>query len=96
VPAEPGTIEVEVVYALPQRQWSKRVALNEGASVREAIARSGWFADHPEIDPTQLKVGIWNRRASLDATVRADDRIEIYRPLTADPKEARRRRARAR
>lgn len=95
MPAEPGTIEVEVVYALPRRQWSKRVALSEGASVREAIERSGLFADHPEIDPAHLKVGIWNRRASLDATVRAGDRIEIYRPLTADPKEARRRRARA-
>jgi len=95
VPADPETFEVEVVYALPQKQWSQRVAVKPGSTVREAIDRSGLLAAHPELAGTDLRVGIWNHRATLDAVVRANDRIEIYRPLTADPKEARRRRARS-
>lgn len=91
--AEVDAFEVEVVYALPAKQWSKRIALRQGATVREAIERSGLLGEHPELDVSNLMVGIWNHRSTLDAAVRADDRIEIYRPLTADPKEARRRRA---
>lgn len=96
MPAEPGTIEVEVVYALPEKQWCRRIAVPCGTTVRDAIERSGLLAEHPGIDAANLMVGIWNHRCSLDSTVRAQDRIEVYRPLTADPKEARRRRARNR
>lgn len=96
MPAESDTFEVEVVYALPARQWSKRIVLRHGATVREAIERSGLLAAHPELEAAELMVGIWNHRSTLDAAVRADDRVEIYRPLIADPKEARRRRARGR
>ncbi|MBX9963746.1 MAG: RnfH family protein [Burkholderiales bacterium] len=94
MPAESETFEVEVVYALPQKQWSKRIVLQPGATVRDAIERSGLLAACPELEGPDLMVGIWNRRSTLDAAVHADDRVEIYRPLTADPKEARRRRAR--
>lgn len=94
MPVEADAFEVEVVYALQAKQWSRRIALQPGATVRDAIERSGLLAAHPELEGTDLMVGVWNHRAALDTAVRADDRVEIYRPLTADPKEARRRRAR--
>lgn len=88
------TICVEVVYALPERQSVRQVALSAEATVRDAIEQSGLLALHPEIDLAQTAVGIHGRRTTLDAPLRERDRVELYRPLTADPKEARRRRAR--
>jgi len=82
---------VEVVFALPLVQDVTVVQCREGASVREAIEQSAVLMRHPDIDLE--RVGIWGRRCALDDTVRAGDRIELYRPLTADPKEVRRRRA---
>lgn len=89
------TITVEVVYALPERQSVREVELRPDATVREAIERSGFLELHPEIDLAHVAVGIHGHRATLEAALRARDRVEIYRPLTADPKDARRRRARA-
>lgn len=89
------TITVEVVYALPDRQSVREVRLQSGATVRDAIQQSGLLALHPEIDLAQAAVGVHGRRTTLDASLRERDRVEIYRPLTADPKDARRRRARA-
>ena len=86
-------IHIEVVYALHDRQKSVMVALPSGASVREAVERSGLLAEFPEIDLTKNKLGIWNKLAKPDAVVRDKDRVEIYRPLIADPKEVRRQRA---
>ncbi len=88
-------ITVEVVYALPERQSVREVRLQPDATVREAIQQSGLLALHPEIDLAQAAVGVHGRRTTLDALLRERDRVEIYRPLTADPKDARRRRARA-
>jgi putative ubiquitin-RnfH superfamily antitoxin RatB of RatAB toxin-antitoxin module len=65
------------------------------ATVREAIERSGVLQLHPEIDLSRAAVGIHGRRLPLDARLRAHDRVEIYRPLQCDPKEARRLRYRA-
>ena len=90
-----ATIPVEVVYALPERQTLLVLQMPAGATVREAIEQSGVLQLHPEIDLSQAVVGIFGRRSSLDAHLREHDRVEIYRPLTADPKDARRRRARA-
>lgn len=86
-------IHVEVVYASPARQKVARVGLREGASVREAIVQSGFLEEFPEIDLDKNKLGIWNKLAKADAVLRDQDRVEIYRPLIADPKEVRRQRA---
>jgi putative ubiquitin-RnfH superfamily antitoxin RatB of RatAB toxin-antitoxin module len=91
--AEPGVIEVEVVFALPDEQDLVEVALPEGATLIEAITRSGICERHPEIDLEVNKVGIFGKASRLDASLSAGDRVEIYRPLIADPKTARKKRA---
>ncbi|WP_341503320.1 RnfH family protein [Gallaecimonas sp. GXIMD4217] len=86
-------ITVEVVFALPDRQALLALKVAEGARVQEVIERSGILGRFPEIDLDKNDVGIWSRACKLSDKVRDGDRIEIYRPLLADPKEARRRRA---
>lgn len=86
-------IHVEVVYVCPGHQKVIHLSLQEGASVSEAIERSGLLREFPEIDLARNKVGIWNKLAKTDAILRDRDRVEIYRPLIADPKEVRRQRA---
>lgn len=86
-----AAVRVEVVYALPLEQHSVSLECEEGTTVREAIERSGLLSCHAGIDPA--RVGIWGRRTDPDAAVRDGDRIELHRPLAADPKEVRRRRA---
>jgi hypothetical protein len=87
-------IHVEVVYALKDAQKVVQLSLEEGATVQEAVEKSGLLRDCPEIDlGGKNKVGIWNKLAKVDASLRDKDRIEIYRPLIADPKEVRRQRA---
>ena len=86
-------IQVEVVYGRQDRQKVVAVTLNEGATLREAVERSGLLSEFPEIDLEKNKLGIWNKLAKQDAVVRDKDRLEIYRPLIADPKEVRKQRA---
>lgn len=86
-------IRVEVVYALPAEQPILQVSLAEGATVEDAIRASGVLDAHPDIDLTKNKVGIFSKLVKLDEKVRDRDRVEIYRPLIADPKEVRRKRA---
>ena len=69
------------------------VQVEEGATVGEAILSCGIIETHPEINLGVNKVGVWNRTTKLETVLREGDRVEIYRPLIADPKEARRRRA---
>jgi len=88
-----GAITVEVVYALPAQQPLLHVQLAEGATVEDAIRASGVLEAFPDIDLTRNKVGIFSKLVKLDETVRDRDRVEIYRPLIADPKEVRRKRA---
>jgi uncharacterized protein len=88
-----GKIDVEVIYALPEQQPLLRVQLAESASVEEAIRASGVLEAYPEIDLSRNKVGIFSKLVKLDEMVRDKDRVEIYRPLIADPKEVRRKRA---
>jgi len=86
-------IHVEVVYTSAVRQKVTQVSLREGSIVREAIEQSGLMEEFPEIDLDKNKIGIWNKLAKTDVILRDKDRVEIYRPLIADPKEVRRQRA---
>lgn len=87
-------LQIEVAYARPDEQVVLKVDLPQGARVADAIARSGLLARFPEIDLARNKVGIHARVVDLDDTLTSGDRVEIYRPLQADPKEVRRARAR--
>ena len=86
-------IEVEVAYARPERQLILKVRGPVGMTVAEAIERSEIARQFPEIDVASAKVGIFSKGVSRDEVLRAGDRVEIYRPLIADPKEARKQRA---
>jgi uncharacterized protein len=93
--AAPKTeILVEVVYALPGAADAVRLALAAGTTLGEAIAAAGMLERHPEIDLQRWQVGIHGKRAGMQTVLAYGDRVEIYRPLLVDPKEARRRRAR--
>lgn len=89
----PAKIAVEVAYALPEKQYLRRVTLEEGATVEQAIRASGLLALRTDIDLTKNKVGIYSRPVKLTDVLSDGDRVEIYRPLIADPKELRRQRA---
>lgn len=89
--AEGVSIEVEVAYALPQRQDVIKVSLPEGATLIQAIEASGLMQRYPDIDLG--RVGIFGKLAKKDTPLRDHDRVEIYRPLIADPKEVRKQRA---
>lgn len=86
-------IRVEVCYALADHQTQVMLELVSGATVEQAILASGVLSKHPEIDLARNKVGIYAKLCKLDAALRDGDRVEIYRPLIADPKEVRKRRA---
>jgi uncharacterized protein len=87
------SILVEVTYAKPERQDSISVKLPEGSTIQQAIEASGLLHRNPEIDLAKAKVGVYGKLSRMDTVVRARDRIEIYRPLIADPKEVRKQRA---
>ncbi|RPE02330.1 RnfH family protein [Candidatus Pantoea deserta] len=86
-------ISVEVVYALPEKQYQRVVRLEEGSTVEQAIVASGLLELRRDIDLSRNKVGIFSRTVKLSDTLQEGDRVEIYRPLIADPKELRRQRA---
>lgn len=87
-------IEVEVVYATSERQARYALRMKPGATLDEAIRASGVLQAFPEIDLARNRVGIFGSLAKGTQVLRSGDRIEIYRPLGADPKDARRKRAR--
>lgn len=86
-------MKVEVAYARPDVQMLLEVDVAERATVEEAIRRSGILERFPEIDLSQQKVGVFAKVVPLSQALREWDRVEIYRPLIADPKAARRQRA---
>jgi putative ubiquitin-RnfH superfamily antitoxin RatB of RatAB toxin-antitoxin module len=86
-------IQVEVAYGAATEQALLAVEGNQGMTVREAIERSGILKRFPEIDLGVNKVGIYGKLTKLDAALAMGDRVEIYRPLIADPKEQRKKRA---
>lgn len=86
-------VNVEVAYAKPEEQAIVTLQMPESATVEAAIKASGLLERFPEIALSELNAGIFGVACKLDQPVREDDRIEIYRPLLHDPKEARRQRA---
>ena len=90
--AEP-LINVEVAYATPEQQAIIALTLPDGATVEHAIHASGLLARFADIDLAENKVGIFGAVCALDQPLKNADRVEIYRPLLFDPKEARRQRA---
>lgn len=84
-------MKVGVAYASPRRQVWLNVDLPDGATVKDAIERSGVLRQFPEIDLEQQKIGVFSKLVSLDAALEDGDRVEIYRPIICDPKTVRRR-----
>lgn len=87
-------MKVSVVYALPDRQFSADLDIPDGACVADALRQSGFDAQFPET--AQAPVGIFGNVVSRESVLRAGDRVEIYRFLQMEPKEARRRRIKRR
>lgn len=87
------SLSIEIAYALPQKQDLVHLKLPAGSTVQQAIEASGLKQKHPEIDLARNKVGVFGKLSKLDAPLRDQDRVEIYRPLIADPKEVRKKRA---
>lgn len=88
-----ASIQIEVVYALASEQTLLSLAVPAGTSVADGVRLSGMLARHPEIDLAGSKLGIFGKLTKPDTLLRERDRIEIYRPLIADPKEVRKKRA---
>lgn len=86
-------IRVEVAYGRLDEQVILEVEAEAGITLQQAVERSGILEHFPEIDLSSNKVGIFGKVAKLDATLGPGDRVEIYRPLIADPKEQRKKRA---
>ncbi|MCS5591104.1 MAG: RnfH family protein [Gammaproteobacteria bacterium] len=86
---------IEVAYALVEKQTLLSLEVKEGITLQEAIEASGILNTYPQIDLSKDKVGIFGKFAKLDTVLREKDRIEIYRPLIADPKQVRKERAAA-
>lgn len=86
-------IMVEVAYALPKQQLIIPVNVAEGTTAEAAVLASGIMEKFPEIDLNANKLGIFGKLVKSDTVLRHLDRVEIYRPLIADPKEVRRQRA---
>ena len=79
-------MKIGIAYALPQRQVWFDVELQDGATIQDAINRSGILKQFPEIDLEKQKVGIFSKISKLDTVLNDGDRVEIYRPITCDPK----------
>lgn len=88
-----NTVKIEVAYALPHEQVLLKLNVPVGTTIADAIRLSGLMGKYPEIDLAKNKLGLFGKLSKADTVVREKDRIEIYRPLIADPKEVRRKRA---
>ena len=86
---------MEVACAEPSRQVVRRVSVPPGTTLREAVEASGVEGDFPDLGVERLEVGVFGRRLDPGTAVRPGDRVELYRPLAADPRELRRARARS-
>ena len=86
-------LEIEIVYGLADRQVLKSMTVAEGTTVREAALQSGLEVEFLELDLQQAPLGIFGKVVKDETVLRDGDRIEVYRPLLIDPKEARRKRA---
>jgi len=87
-------MKIEITYALPDRQELVTIDLPDRSTVMQAVEASGLLQKYPEIDPGGVnKLGVFAKLAKADTVLRDRDRVEIYRPLIADPKEVRRQKA---
>ena len=86
-------IKIEVVYALPHEQILLKLDVPQTSTIADAIKLSGMLEKYPEIDLVKGKFGLYGKLSKTDVALREKDRVEIYRPLIADPKEVRRKRA---
>lgn len=84
---------ISVCYASDRHEWLRTLQVEAGTTIGAAIERSGVLEAFPNINLTTQPVGIYAKKKTLDTVLRERDRIEIYRPLVADPKESRRKRA---
>lgn len=91
--AEPAELQVYVTYALPQTEFIRPLRVAPGTTVGQAIEQSGVLASFPDINLVTQPVGIYGKKKTLETALRDRDRVEIYRPLVADPKDSRRKRA---
>ena len=89
------SLNIEIVYSLPHEQTLLRMQVPVGCTVTAAIKMSGILNKYPTIDLAVNKLGIFGKLVKPDPILREQDRIEIYRPLLADPKEIRRQRTQA-
>jgi putative ubiquitin-RnfH superfamily antitoxin RatB of RatAB toxin-antitoxin module len=89
----PNEILIEVAYALPKKQLIIPIKVKQGTTAEEAIKTSGIIKKFPEIDLNVNQIGIFGKLSQKNHVLRERDRVEIYRPLIADPKEIRRQRA---
>jgi uncharacterized protein len=87
------SVTVEVVCATATRQVLRRLTMPAGSTVIQAVEQSGILQAMPEVDVDPSRLGIFSQRVAPDDVLQDGDRVEIYRPLTLDPKDARRRRA---
>jgi hypothetical protein len=94
--AESVQISVQVCYALPDDSFVTTLSLPAGATLEQAVQASGVLQRHASIDLGEQKLGIFGKVKPADTPLRDGDRVEIYRPLQADPMETRRRRAKHR
>ena len=94
--ADATMLKVQVCYALPDDSFVANLLLPAGATLEQAVQVSGVLQRHPAIDLGTQKLGIFGKVKPADTVLRDGDRVEIYRPLQADPKETRRRRAKHR
>lgn len=83
-------IEIELVFASAKRQVLLPIQVTEGATVADVISQSDIHLEFPEEQIHELEVGVWGRPVGRDSVVRDGDRVEIYRPLQIDPRDARR------
>ncbi|MDQ1243135.1 MAG: uncharacterized protein QG601_44 [Pseudomonadota bacterium] len=89
----PEVVGIEVVYALPGRQRVVRLPLDQPISAEEAVRASGLLEEFPELAGQALALGVFGRTVDGRHVLRAGDRVEIYRPLKVNPRDARRRAA---
>ncbi|PCJ51072.1 MAG: RnfH family protein [Gammaproteobacteria bacterium] len=86
-------IDVEIAYAQPDKQTLLILQVDKDCTAIEAVRLSGIVDEYPEINLQVAKLGIFSKACDNDYKLKAGDRVEIYRPLLADPKEIRKRRA---
>ena len=83
-------ISVELVFATPQKQLLLVLEVDHGETVADVISHAAIGEQFPDMQISELAVGVWGKKVSRDYVVRDGDRIEVYRPLQIDPREARR------